>query len=382
MKPASEMHLETALLPASRGLFASLRERLAKRPDTEHQAALIRVAFAILVSCYLIIALQLGTVVDIDRGHAFEVMAFIIPYSILMLLAIIVWPQISIPRRIVAIIFDIGAVTYAIYFLGEAGIPFFGLYLFNACGNGFRFGPRYLYLSSALSILGFTFALITSEYWASQRTLGVGILLVLVVIPMYFASLTSQLHTVLRHMHKIATHDNLTGLPNRHSFYEHLQQILRSAEKDRTRFAVVFIDLDGFKPINDALGHAAGDEVLRSVASRLKQCVRHDDVVARIGGDEFVIILSGIEMTPLLSVVHKVIDMIAAPYTGTAKTVTLTSSVGVATYPDHGHTVDELVAHADAAMYRSKRAGRNYLCLNGELQTANISSTHASEDRA
>jgi diguanylate cyclase (GGDEF)-like protein len=204
-----------------------------------------------------------------------------------------------------------------------------------------------------------------------------GILLVLVVIPMYFASLVSQLHTVLGHMRKIATHDNLTGLPNRHSFYEQLKHSLTNAERNNTTFAVVFIDLDGFKPINDALGHAAGDEVLRSVANRLKQCVRHDDVVARIGGDEFVIILSGIETTSLLLVVHKIIDAIAAPYTGTAKTVTLTSSVGIATYPDSGRKVDELVAHADAAMYRSKRAGRNCFCLDGELQTLDTASTRA-----
>jgi diguanylate cyclase (GGDEF)-like protein len=183
-------------------------------------------------------------------------------------------------------------------------------------------------------------------------------------------------------MRKIATHDNLTGLPNRHSFYEHLQQILRSAEKNQNRFAVVFIDLDGFKPINDTLGHAAGDEVLRSVASRLKQCVRHDDVVARIGGDEFVIILLDIETTSMLSVVRKIIDMIAAPYTGIAKTVTLTSSVGIATYPDNGRTVDEMVAHADAAMYRSKRAGRNCFSLNGETQTVSISSKCTSICRA
>jgi diguanylate cyclase (GGDEF)-like protein len=141
----------------------------------------------------------------------------------------------------------------------------------------------------------------------------------------------------------------------------------------------MFIDLDGFKSINDALGHAAGDEVLRSVANRLKQCVRRDDVVARIGGDEFVTILAGIETTSLLSVVRKIIKAIAAPYTSTDKAITLTSSVGIATYPENGCTVDELVAHADAAMYQSKRAGRNCFCLNGELQTASISSTHASD---
>jgi diguanylate cyclase (GGDEF)-like protein len=209
-----------------------------------------------------------------------------------------------------------------------------------------------------------------------------GILLVLVVIPMYFASLVSQLHTVLGHMRKIATHDNLTGLPNRHSFYEQLQNSLKNAERNNTTFAVMFIDLDGFKPINDALGHAAGDEVLKSVAKRLKQSVRQGDVVARIGGDEFVILLSDINLPELLPVVRKIVDRIASAHKVNGKSVSLSSSVGVATYPDSGHTVDELVAHADAAMYRSKRSGRNCFCLNGELQMASISSTSASEYRA
>ena len=88
--------------------------------------------------------------------------------------------------------------------------------------------------------------------------------------------------------------------------------MLKRAEQNNTSFAVVFIDLDGFKPINDALGHAAGDEVLKSVANRLKQCVRHNDVVARIGGDEFVLILSGIDSIALLSVARKIIDTIAS----------------------------------------------------------------------
>jgi diguanylate cyclase (GGDEF)-like protein len=278
---------------------------------------------------------------------------------------------------------DLGATTYIFSLLGDVATPFFGMYLFNICGNGFRFGPRYLYLASALSIVGFTFVLTTSEYWAAHRSLGIGLLIVLVVIPMYFASLVRQLHAALGHMRTMATHDSLTGLPNRHSFYEQLQHFLKNAGRNNTTFAVVFIDLDGFKPINDALGHAVGDEVLRSVANRLKQCVGRDDVVARVGGDEFVLLLSGIETISMLSVVRKIIDTIAAPYTTeTAKTVTLASSVGIATYPDSGSTVDELIAYADAAMYRSKRAGRNYFCLDGELQTLNAASTHVNINAA
>jgi len=370
------MNSEATATPVHRGLFASLRDRLTQRSDTEHQAALIRIVFAVLGACYMVIAIRTGMVADTERAYAIVLIAFTLSYSIVTLLAILIRPLISVARRIAWIVIDNSTVTYAIYFLGEVAVPFFGIYLFNACGNGFRFGPRYLYMSSVVSILGFTFTLVASDYWATQRTLGVGILMVLVVIPMYFASLTSQLHSVLGKMRRIATHDNLTGLPNRHSFYEQLQHSLKKAEGNKTTFAVMFIDLDGFKLINDTLGHAAGDEVLKSVASRLKQCVRRDDVVARIGGDEFVIILSGIDTTSLLSVVRKIIDMIAAPYTGIANTVTLTSSMGIATYPNNGRTVDELVAHADAAMYRSKRAGRNYFCLDGELQTLNAVSMH------
>jgi diguanylate cyclase (GGDEF)-like protein len=183
-------------------------------------------------------------------------------------------------------------------------------------------------------------------------------------------------------MRSMATHDSLTGLPNRHSFYEHLHHEIRLAEQNGVPFAVVFVDLDGFKPINDALGHAVGDVVLKSVARRLEQSVRKHDIISRYGGDEYVIILTDIRKNEVPSVAHKIISMIAIPYEAGGKTVSLTSSVGIATYPNSGLTVDELVAHADAAMYRSKRSGRNFFCLDGELQTVSLSIMQATEYRA
>ena len=381
MKPVSEMHLETALPPASRGLFASLRERLAERPDTEHQAAIIRLAIAVISGSYLAVAVNMNGLGDAAMFHAMALLLVVIPYSIGILICILVYPQVSVTRRILSMFMDIGATTYALYYLGEISTPVYGVYLFNACGNGFRFGTRYLYLSSALSIVGFTFVLATTEYWQSHLTLGVGLLIVLLVIPMYFASLVRQLHTALAHMRTMATHDALTGLPNRHSFYEHLHRATKLAEQNNTPFAVVFVDLDGFKPINDALGHSVGDAVLKSVARRLEQSVRKHDVISRYGGDEFVLILTHIQKNEVPSVAHKIISTIALPYEAGGKTVSLTSSVGIATYPDSGHTVDELVAHADAAMYRSKRAGRNSFCLDEELCTANVSPVRTGECR-
>jgi diguanylate cyclase (GGDEF)-like protein len=375
MKPASEMHLETAPPTASRGLFASLREKLAERPDTEHQAAIIRLAIAVISGSYLAVAVNMNGLDGAAMFHVMALLLVVIPYSIGILIRILIYPQVSVTRRVLSMFMDIGATTYALYFLGEISTPVYGLYLFNACGNGFRFGTRYLYASSVLSIVGFTFVLTASDYWASHLTLGVGLLIVLFVIPMYFASLVRQLHAASARMRTMATHDTLTGLPNRHSFYEQLQQTLKRAEKNNASFAVIFIDLDGFKPINDALGHAAGDEVLKSVANKLKQCVRQSDVVTRIGGDEFVLILSDIDSPALLSITRKIIDTIASTHEITGKSVTRSSSVGIATYPDSGRTLDELIAYADAAMYRSKRAGKNCFCLHGESQTMCISPT-------
>ncbi len=381
MRTTSEINPETSNTPVHQGMLASLRERLAQRPDSEHQAALIRIVIAFIASCYLVVAVRMDGVINAEEWHAVALAVFVVAFSISIFIGILIHPQISVPRRILSMIMDIGATTYALYLLGAIGTPVYGVYLFNACGNGFRYGPRYLYLSSALSVAGFMLVLATNEYWAAHRTMGVGLLIVLIVIPMYFASLVRQLHSALERMRTMATHDTLTGLPNRHSFYEQLRHTLRIAERNSAPFAVVFVDLDGFKPINDALGHAAGDTVLKSVARRLEQSVRKNDIVARFGGDEFVIILSDIHKTAVPSVALKIIDTVAMPHEFNGKTVMLTSSVGIAAYPDSSRSVDELVARADAAMYRSKRAGRNCFCLDGEPPTVSILAAPVKEYR-
>ncbi|MHB8533918.1 MAG: diguanylate cyclase domain-containing protein [Sulfuricaulis sp.] len=372
MSMTSNTNPETRTTPINQGMFASLRERLAQRPDSEHQAAMIRIVIAVIVSCYIVVAVRKNGVLTSEEWHAVAMITIFIPFSIGILISIFLYPQVSVPRRVLSMVADLSATTYALYFLGDVGTPVYGMYLFNACGNGFRFGARYLFLSAGLGVLGFTFVLVASEYWVTHRTIGIGLLIVLIVIPMYFASLVRQLHAALARMRIMATCDTLTDLPNRHSFYEQLQLTLRLAERSQMPFAVVFVDLDDFKPINDALGHAAGDTVLKSVARRLEQSVRKNDIVARFGGDEFVIILSNIYKTEVPSVVRKIIDTVARPHEFNGKSVTLTSSVGIASYPDSGRSVDELVAQADAAMYQSKRAGRNRFCVDGEPQTLSI----------
>ena len=157
-----------------------------------------------------------------------------------------------------------------------------------------------------------------------------------------------------------ATHDLLTGLPNRALFLDRLALAIRRAERHRGRLAVMFVDLDKFKHVNDTLGHAAGDQLLRTVGTRLAQCVREADTVARLGGDEFVLLLDHPlgENTPAL-VAERVAGRLGEPVTLGGHEHVVTGSIGISMYPDDGFQAEELLRQADLAMYRAKEGGRN-----------------------
>jgi diguanylate cyclase (GGDEF)-like protein/PAS domain S-box-containing protein len=158
----------------------------------------------------------------------------------------------------------------------------------------------------------------------------------------------------------LAHHDPLTGLPNRLLFNASLQQALERARRHRQRLALLFLDLDRFKLVNDSLGHAAGDQLLKSVAERLRKNVRAEDVVARLGGDEFTVILETIDNPDdTAQLARTFIDIIAEPLEIEDQSVQTSTSVGIAFYPDDAETAEDLIKAADAAMYRAKASGRN-----------------------
>ncbi|MEO5362187.1 MAG: EAL domain-containing protein [Magnetococcus sp. DMHC-8] len=157
-----------------------------------------------------------------------------------------------------------------------------------------------------------------------------------------------------------ANYDGLTGLPNRTLFLDRLQRELVRAQRQDHRVALMFIDLDRFKWVNDTLGHAAGDELLREVSSRLQSCLRKSDTVARMGGDEFTAILPDMARGPFAErVAGEVLSQLVAPFTLCGQEVSISGSIGIAIYPDDAATLDELLRNADTAMYRAKSAGRN-----------------------
>ncbi len=162
-----------------------------------------------------------------------------------------------------------------------------------------------------------------------------------------------------------AQHDQLTGLPNRALLADRLQQALLAARREKARLTLMFIDIDGFKGVNDAHGHDAGDLVLRSIARRIKSCIRASDTLARIGGDEFVLLLPDQRDGPsALALAAKIRGEACRPITlSQGNSVQLSLSIGIALYPDHGETPGELTEHADRAMYKAKRSGKNAAML-------------------
>ncbi len=156
-------------------------------------------------------------------------------------------------------------------------------------------------------------------------------------------------------MRYLANHDSLTGLSNRHAFFEFLGHALSHAQRYERRGVVVFIDLDGFKRINDSLGHSAGDYVLVETAKRLREVVREADLVCRFGGDEFTLVLTDLtDDRDILIVQEKTKQALAMPYRIDGNDYYLGASIGLARYPDDGFSADELVHKADLRMYRKK----------------------------
>lgn len=161
---------------------------------------------------------------------------------------------------------------------------------------------------------------------------------------------------------RVAHHDGLTGLPNRLFLIGRMQKAIAAAGQGHRHLALLFIDLDGFKAVNDDYGHGVADRLLAVVASRIAACVRSDDIACRYGGDEFVALLTNLgDASIAVSLLQKIRDHIAEDYTIAGHRIRITASIGLAVYPEHGDRYDALVSHADAAMYRDKAARRRLL---------------------
>lgn len=177
-----------------------------------------------------------------------------------------------------------------------------------------------------------------------------------------------QLHARLQYM---AQYDQLTHLPNRGLLHDRLDSALARAHREQGRLSLLYLDLDKFKQINDTLGHAAGDLLLQEVARRLKQSVRETDTVARVGGDEFVVLLESIQLTEhVTAVAEKIRHVLNQPFKLQSQSLCILPSIGIALYPEHGLEGEQLLKHADDAMYCAKMNGGNRFQIDIERSPA------------
>ena len=186
---------------------------------------------------------------------------------------------------------------------------------------------------------------------------------------MAFSDVTA-IYDAQQQLHHLAHHDPLTGLPNRLLFHDRLKTAIDLAQRNKRRCLLLYLDLDGFKTINDTLGHAIGDELLRTVAGRVTSVLRSSDTVARLGGDEFVILAGSTNTDYAAQLAEKILEKLRLPVTVANQTLNISGSLGIAFFPDNGDDSHELVRAADMAMYTAKAAGRNRYHFYSEEMSA------------
>lgn len=210
------------------------------------------------------------------------------------------------------------------------------------------------YLSYLLSIL------CEMPGWDNEKFLASYDALLKVVFFDMELALDTYLHSDRQELAHMANHDQLTSLPNRHLLNDRIEQAIHQARRTENKAAILFIDLDRFKIINDSLGHSVGDAVISAVAARFSESLREGDTIARLGGDEFVVVLGGLEREDsIVSVTRKLLDSIAQPIVVNTHEFFIKASIGIAVYPLDGNNLNALLKNADTAMYQAKQEGGN-----------------------
>jgi diguanylate cyclase (GGDEF)-like protein/PAS domain S-box-containing protein len=169
----------------------------------------------------------------------------------------------------------------------------------------------------------------------------------------------TQEYKAQQKLHFLSNHDTLTGIANRHSLYNKLEYIITDSKRNTKNFSLLYIDLDEFKAVNDTYGHDTGDILLKDVTSRTQLEIRQNDIFARIGGDEFIIVLTDVDKDFISKIAQNILSSLVKPFMIYEQTINISVSIGIATYPKDGEDIDSLLKNADNAMYSIKKSGKN-----------------------
>lgn len=271
-------------------------------------------------------------------------------------------------RKVAALVLDHMIFAYG-YYVGEAGfVLVFWAPIFATIGYGLRFGVRFALASMAVGGVLITAAVLISPFWQAQPYMAAGIIIALTALPIYALVLSRRIENSRREAEAMATQferaaqtDPLTKLLNRRGFSSTLEKHLVAPNTS----ALLYIDLDGFKAVNDAGGHSLGDQVLIDVAHALGSCLRNSDVVGRLGGDEFAVLITNLlETEDAHRLSRKIIGAVSAIEIPGHKDLRLGASIGVCLLPhSEAHDIEAVMKAADELMYCAKSSGKNqYVC--------------------
>ena len=297
-------------------------------------------------------------------------------YALAYLILVYKHPAPTHTRRGFAILMDNLVGTFVAYFGGGFAV-YVGFLFLTTVGWGLRFGRPYLFLATAIAICGMVWNLVASPYWQEQSLFGITIILGLIASTVNASILLGRiaggnrlLAEKIEEVLQLAWQDQLTKLPNRPYFRERLAQMLAAAARNGRQVALLLFDIDGFKAVNDTLGHEAGDRLLQEIAERVGRRVRQADTFARVGGDEFVILMEiAHDRSDAIPVAETVVAEVGEIEMFAEHGLRVGASVGIACSgadPARERIADELLIQADRAMYDAKRAGKGCYRFAGD----------------
>lgn len=277
-------------------------------------------------------------------------------------------PRLAHERIIVGLVHDVLVTTTFLLVSREKFASFLFMYPWISIGHGFRFGERYLFVASLFTSFGMLILFKASVYWASMVPSGLDLGLIFVLVASYTGYLLRDLSQIKEVLKQLATRDPLTGLVNRRIIEDQLPHLVTQHQSENLAVGLIYFDLDGFKPINDILGHDVGDVLLKQIAAIVKKAVRSDDIVARVGGDEFVVVLNRIESEKDLATRgRQILGRIESIKLLNGNKIDISASLGClligAKTPKELNSSQSFIREADRLMYASKKSGRGILSL-------------------
>jgi len=346
----------------------------------EQAQGLARIAISLLVLLVLLVSkLFFVSVTMVEWNYILLVSAFLL-LSLAYYFVISSYKNQFLWRRYFAITSDLGMASYGLYVLGITGLALYPMFLWVVIGNGLRFGTKYLRIATMVGLSGYLTACWASEILYTHTFIVLSLLVGIILIPKFFlvmlhrlAEINQALQEKNRENEHAATHDTLTGLSNRNMFHQRLDQAIAKADRQKSNVAIIFIDLDAFKSINDNFGHDSGDELLINIARCLTRSLRSSDLVARLGGDEFMVLLEDCGGPIEINAVVEQISICAGRYYEFDQYQTyVTWSCGVAIFPQDGTDTTTLIKHADTAMYQAKSTGPNQFMFYSSGMTQEV----------